>query len=218
LDRGRLRVLAIFDKPDPLEGPYFEETIYVTPSRLPASAQEAIVACTRRTVEALGLTHGPLHAEFRWNERGAWVLECAPRPIGGLCARTLRFGAARMPLEELLVRHALGLPGTDAERETDAAAVMMIPVPASGILDEVEGLERARGVAHIEAIEITARLRDRVVAWPEGASYLGFIFARAEKPEEAEAAVRAAHAMLHFKLIAELPVEHPATGRLPARG
>ena len=218
LDRGQLRVLAIFDKPDPLEGPYFEETIYVTPSRLPASAQEAIVACTRRTVEALGLTHGPLHAEFRWNERGAWVLECAPRPIGGLCARTLRFGAARMPLEELLVRHALGLPGTDAERESDAAAVMMIPVPASGILDEVEGLERARGVAHIEAIEITARLRDRVVAWPEGASYLGFIFARAEKPEEAEAAVRAAHAMLHFKLIAELPVEHPATGRLPARG
>ena len=218
LDRGQLRVLAIFDKPDPLEGPYFEETIYVTPSRLPASAQEAIVACTRRTVEALGLTHGPLHAEFRWNERGAWVLECAPRPIGGLCARTLRFGAARMPLEELLVRHALGLPGTDAERETDAAAVMMIPVPASGILDEVEGLERARGVAHIEAIEITARLRDRVVAWPEGASYLGFIFARAEKPEEAEAAVRAAHAMLHFKLIGELPVEHPATGRLPARG
>jgi hypothetical protein len=129
----------------------------------------------------------------------------------------LRFGAARMPLEELLVRHALGLLGSDAERESEAAAVMMIPVAASGILEEVEGLERARAVAHIEAIEITARLRDRVVAWPEGASYLGFIFARAEKPEEAEAAVRAAHAKLHFKLSAELPVEHPATGRLPAR-
>jgi biotin carboxylase len=218
LDCGRLRVLAIFDKPDPLEGPYFEETIYVTPSRLPASAQEVIVACARRTAAALGLTHGPLHAEFRWNECGAWALECAPRPIGGLCARTMRFGAARMPLEELLVRHALGLPGSDAERETDAAAVMMIPVPANGILDGVEGLERARRVAQIEAIEITARLRDRVVAWPEGASYVGFIFARAAKPEEAEAAVRAAHAKLHFKLIAELPVEHPATGRLPARG
>jgi hypothetical protein len=122
-----------------------------------------------------------------------------------------------MPLEELLVRHALGLLGSDAERESEAAAVMMIPVAASGILEEVEGLERARAVAHIEAIEITARLRDRVVAWPEGASYLGFIFARAEKPEEAEAAVRAAHAKLHFKLRTELPVEHPATGRLPAR-
>jgi hypothetical protein len=129
----------------------------------------------------------------------------------------LRFGAARMPLEELLVRHALGLPCSDAERESEAAAVMMIPVPASGILEEVEGVERARAVAYIEAIEITARIRDRVVAWPEGASYLGFIFARAEKPEEAEAAVRAAHAKLHFKLSTELPVEHPATGRLPTR-
>jgi biotin carboxylase len=217
LDRGELRVLAIFDKPDPLEGPYFEETIYVTPSRMPAAAQAAISACARSTVAALGLTHGPIHAEFRWNDRGAWVLECAPRPIGGLCAKTLRFGAARMPLEELLVRHALGLPGSDAEREANAAAVMMIPVPASGILDEVQGLDRAREVAHIEAIEITARLRDRVVAWPEGASYLGFIFARAPRAEDAEAAVRAAHAELHFKLSAELLVQHPATRRLPVR-
>jgi biotin carboxylase len=217
LDRGQLRILAIFDKPDPLEGPYFEETIYVTPSRLPAPAQDALAAYARRTAAALGLTHGPIHAEFRWNERGAWVLEFAPRPIGGLCAKTLRFGAARVPLEELLVRHALGLLGSDAERETDAAAVMMIPAPATGILDEVDGLDRARGIAHIDAIEITARICDRVVAWPEGASYLGFIFARAERAEEAEAAVRAAHAELHFNLRAELPVEHPATGRLPIR-
>ncbi|MGB6199653.1 MAG: ATP-grasp domain-containing protein [Candidatus Acidiferrales bacterium] len=217
LDRGHLRILAIFDKPDPLEGPYFEETIYVTPSRLPASAQDELASCARRTVVALGLKHGPIHAEFRWNDRGPWVLECAPRPIGGLCARTLRFGAARMPLEELLVRHALGLPDGDAEREIDAAAVMMIPVPAGGILDEVEGLDRARGVAHIEAIEITARIHDKVVAWPEGASYLGFIFARAARAEDAETAVRAAHAELHFKLRAELPVEHAATGHLPVR-
>jgi biotin carboxylase len=217
IDRGQLRVLAIFDKPDPLEGPYFEETIYVTPSRLPVLAQNALAACARRTVAALELTHGPIHAEFRWNDRGTWVLECAPRPIGGLCAKTLRFGAARLPLEELLVRHALRLPGSDAERERDAAAVMMIPVPATGILDEVEGVDRARGVAHIDAVEITARIRDRVVEWPEGASYLGFIFARAARADEAEAAVRAAHAQLHFKLRAELPVEHPATRRLPIR-
>jgi biotin carboxylase len=217
LDQGRLRILAIFDKPDPLDGPYFEETIYVTPLRLPAPAQDALAACARCTVAALGLTHGPIHAEFRWNDRGAWVLECAPRPIGGLCAKTLRFGEVGMPLEELLVCHALGLPGSDAERERDAAAVMMIPVPATGILDEVEGVDRARGVAHIDAIEITARIHDRVVAWPEGASYLGFIFARASTAAQAEAAVRAAHAELHFKLRAELPVEHPATGRLPIR-
>ena len=217
IDRGRLRILAIFDKPDPLEGPYFEETIYVTPSRLPAAAQDALHTCARRTVNALGLTYGPIHAEFRWNEKGPWVIECAPRPIGGLCARALRFGAQRIGLEELLVRHALGMPGADAERETAASAVMMIPVPATGILDEVEGLDRARAIPRIDAIEITARLHDKVVAWPEGASYLGFIFARAESPADAEAALRAAHAELHIKLIAELPVEHAATHRLPAR-
>ena len=218
IDRGHLRILAIFDKPDPLEGPFFEETIYVTPSRLPAAAQEELSACARRTATALGLSHGPIHAEFRWNDKGPWVIECAPRPIGGLCARALRFGEARIGLEELLVRHALGMPGSDAQRESAASAVMMIPVPASGILDEVEGLDRARAVEHVDAIEITARLHDKVVAWPEGASYLGFIFARAEKPEEAEAALRAAHAELNFKLNPELPVENPATGRLPARG
>jgi biotin carboxylase len=218
IDRGHMRILAIFDKPDPLEGPYFEETIYVTPSRLPAAAQEELSACARRTAAALGLSHGPIHAEFRWNEKAPWVIECSPRPIGGLCARALRFGPARIGLEELLVRHALGMPGSDAEREIAASAVMMIPVPGSGILDEVEGLDRARAVEHVDAIEITARLHDQVVAWPEGASYLGFIFAGAEKPEDAEAALRAAHAKLHFKLSAELPVENPATGRLPARG
>jgi biotin carboxylase len=217
LENGKLRILAIFDKPDPLEGPYFEETIYVTPSRLPADAQEALRECALRTVAALGLTHGPIHAEFRWNDRGPWVLECAPRPIGGFCARTLRFGATLMPLEELLIRHALGLPGSGAEREPGGAAVMMIPVPRSGILDDVEGLAAARAVPNIESVAITARLHDRIVAWPEGSSYLGFIFARAARPEDAEAAVRSAHSKLHFKLSEELPVEHPATGRLPAR-
>jgi hypothetical protein len=103
IDRGHLRILAIFDKPDPLEGPFFEETIYVTPSRLPAAAQEELSACARRTATALGLSHGPIHAEFRWNDKGPWVIECAPRPIGGLCARALRFGEARIGLEELLL-------------------------------------------------------------------------------------------------------------------
>jgi biotin carboxylase len=217
IERDELRVLAIFDKPDPLEGPFFEETIYVTPSRLPLAAQNELSACARRTITALGLTRGPIHAEFRWNEKGPWVIECAPRPIGGLCARALRFGDARMGLEELLVRHALGMPGSDAERESAASGVMMIPVPSTGIFEGVEGLDRARAVANVDAIEITARVRDRVVAWPEGASYLGFIFARGAKPDELEAALRAAHAELSFKLSAELPVEHPATGRLPAR-
>jgi biotin carboxylase len=211
---GELRVLALFDKPDPLEGPYFEETICVTPSRLPQTVQENTFECAGRTVRALGLTEGPLHAEFRVNEAGPWVLEAAPRPIGGLCARVLRFGAEKMALEELLVRHAMRLPRSDENREEVAAGVMMIPVPASGILERVDGVEAAAAVPGIEEIEITARLHDPIAAWPEGSSYLGFIFARATTPAETENALRRAHAKLRFSIVPRLPVAHPVTGQV----
>jgi biotin carboxylase len=217
LDCGRLRVLAIFDKPDPLEGPFFEETIYVTPSRLAPDVQQEIIVCAKRSIEALGLSHGPLHAEFRVNESGPWVLELQPRPIGGLCARTLRFGLERISLEELLVRHALGLEGAEVEREPAAAGVMMIPVPESGVYEGVEGLEEASAAPGVTAIEITARLHDYVAAWPEGSSYLGFIFAREARPERVEAALREAHRKLRFRFVSRLPAEHPASGRIPAR-
>ena len=211
---GRLRVLAIFDKPDPLEGPYFEETIYVTPSRLPVEMQKAIEECAGNAVRALGLTAGPVHAEFRVNESGPWVLEIAPRPIGGLCSRALRFGADRISLGELLLRDALGMPGGDAERENAASGVMMIPVPQSGIFDGVEGVETAERMPGVTEIQITARLHDYVAAWPEGSSYLGFIFARADSAVEVEAALREAHARLQFRFSPRLAVEHPATGKI----
>jgi biotin carboxylase len=214
LDAGRLRILAIFDKPDPLEGPFFEESIYVTPSRLAESEQAALADCAAHTVRALGLVHGPVHAEFRVNDEGPWILEAAPRPIGGLCSRALRFGAEQMFLEELLVRHALGLEGSDQVREEAAAGVMMIPVPRNGIFERVEGVEEAEHAPGIEEIRITARLRDYLAAWPEGSSYLGFIFARGETPGEVEAALRAAHSKLNFVFSPRLPVEHPVTQRV----
>jgi biotin carboxylase len=215
ISEGVLRVLAIFDKPDPLEGPYFEETIYVTPSRLSCEQQEAIAKCARDSARALGLIHGPIHAEFRVNDNEVWPLEIAPRPIGGLCARALRFGPELISLEELLVRHAMEFDGTDLERETIASGVMMIPVPANGILERVEGVEEAREVSGITSIEITARLHDKIISWPEGSSYLGFIFARTEDPEKVERALREAHAKLNFVVSAELPVSNAATGKLP---
>jgi len=215
LEDGSLRTLAIFDKPDPLEGPYFEETIYVTPSRLAPRALAALEDCARQAVAALGLTRGPIHAEFRVNARGPWVLEVQPRPIGGLCARALRFGTEKIPLEELLVRHALGMVTRSLERESAASGVMMIPVPSSGILEGVAGTEEAARVEHIESVEITARLHDYVAAWPEGSSYLGFIFARAPQPADVESALRAAHACLRFDLRPRLPVEHPLSRHTP---
>jgi len=213
LTEGALRTLAIFDKPDPLEGPYFEETIYVTPSRLPAAEQRAIERSFEDAVRALGLTHGPVHAEFRLNERGVWPLEVAARPIGGLCARALRFerpGETEwIGLEELLLRHALALPGSDAPRESVASGVMMIPVPRSGILEKIEGEDEARSVKSIASLEITARLHDFIAAWPEGSSYLGFLFARAAEPAAVDTALRQAHANLRFHLSPRLPVATP---------
>jgi biotin carboxylase len=218
LTRGKLRMLAIFDKPDPLEGPYFEESIYVTPSRLPEEMQERIIECATATARALGLEQGPVHAEFRVNEQGPWVLEAAPRPIGGLCSRALRFGPNRILLEELLVRHALRMQGSDLDREDAASAVMMIPVPASGVLEGIEGVETARATPGIEDVQITARLHDFIAAWPEGSSYLGFIFARGTSPAEVESALRLAQSHLKFEIVPRLPVEHPVTGKLTEAG
>jgi hypothetical protein len=208
-----LRVLAIFDKPDHPEGPYFEESIYVTPSCLPEEQQTSVVRCLEDSVRALGLTHGPLHCEFRLNERGPWVLEIQPRPIGGLCSRVLRFGPQKIFLEELLVRHALRLDGSEWPREECAAGVMMVPVPYSGILENVQGEDPARAVPGVEELYITARLRDTIAAWPEGSSYLGFIFARGDAPEDVVRALKTAHAELRFTIRAPLPVEHPLAGK-----
>jgi biotin carboxylase len=219
LANGDLRVLAIFDKPDPLEGPYFEESIYVTPSRWPASEQKAIESSLLSAIRALGLRHGPVHGEFRLNAEGVWPIEIAPRPIGGLCARALQFvfpgGTGAIGLEELLLRHALEMDGSDAVRESVASGVMMIPVPRSGTLEKVDGEEQARRTLGITSVEITARLHDFIAAWPEGSSYLGFLFARGEIPSEVEDALRQAHAKLRFTLTPRLPVEHPLSHTAP---
>ncbi|HEV8481574.1 MAG TPA: ATP-grasp domain-containing protein [Candidatus Eisenbacteria bacterium] len=197
LTGGQLRTLALFDKPDPLEGPYFEETIYVTPSRFPLPVREAIVEQTAKAAAALGLDHGPIHAEMRINELGVWMLEIAPRSIGGLCSRALRFtdGAT---LESLILRHALGEDITTIEREPSASGVMMIPIPQPGVLRAVEGVERAGRVPGIEDVIISIPNGQRLVPLPEGARYLGFIFARGERPSDVEESLRQAHALLSF--------------------
>ena len=228
LTDGVFNLLAIFDKPDPLEGPHFEETIYVTPSNLTESQQLAIQKCAQASARAIGLTRGPVHAEFRiHHEKGAnevWPLEIAARPIGGLCARALRFienenqtienknatEHASIGLEELLLLHSLDLPVSTWTRERVASGVMMIPVPNSGILESVQGEEAARETLGITELLITGRLHDYIEAWPEGASYLGFLFASAETPGEVEQALRAAHAKLRFTMTPRLPVQHPA--------
>jgi len=203
--QGALRVLAIFDKPDPLDGPFFEETIYVTPSRLAQTAQQQIVACAQVAVGALGLREGPIHAEIRHNDQGAWLIELAARAIGGRCSGALRFesretgsGKRETSLEEIIIRHALGMNLPTIERERQAAGVMMIPVPGAGVLREVRGVDAARAVPLVEEVVITMYPGQTLVPWPEGSRYPGFIFARGETSEAVEAALRAAHARLEF--------------------
>ncbi|HSB07914.1 MAG TPA: ATP-grasp domain-containing protein [Blastocatellia bacterium] len=194
---GEFRMLAIFDKPDPLDGPFFEETIYVTPSRLSSDVQREILKTTQAAIRAMGLTKGPVHAELRVNEHGAWVIEVAARAIGGLCSRALRFGDG-MSLEELIIRHALGEDVESVARESQAAGVMMIPIPRAGVLREVLGVDSARAAPDIEDVIITAHVTQEIQPPPEGASYLGFIFSRAATPDRVEAALREAHARLEF--------------------
>ena len=205
LTDGRLRVLALFDKPDPLDGPFFEETIYVTPSRLSPTVQQEIAGCAAQAAAAVGIRQGPLHAELRVNEQGPWMVELAGRSIGGLCSSILEFGTD-MSLEELILRQALGMDVTDASRRDEAVGVMMIPIPAGGWLRGVEGVEEARAVPLVQDVSISAQVNHRIVPLPEGASYLGFIFAKGPAPAEVEAALRQAHSRLHFKIEPELPI------------
>ncbi len=199
LKDGLLTVLALFDKPDPLDGPFFEETIYVTPSRLEGPEQRRIREVVESGARALKLVEGPVHAEVRHGVSGTWLIEIAARSIGGLCSRVLRFGTG-MSLEELILRSALRLPIPTLERERPAAGVLMIPIPRAGVLEEVGGVDRAQAVPGIVEVTISAHLGQQLVPLPEGSRYLGFVFSRAESPEAAEAALRQAHALLRFRI------------------
>ncbi len=215
LTRGVLRAFAIFDKPDPLDGPFFEETIYVTPSRLPPGNQQEVLDHVQRGVTALGLTDGPVHAECRVGPDGVFMLEIAARPIGGLCSKVLRFGDAAAaegaprqpaPLEEVLLRHATGGDIAGYEREPNAAGVMMIPIPKRGVLKRVEGIDAAAGVPGIEEVRITAKTGQLLERLPEAGSYLGFIFARGPQPSDVVDALKEAHRRLTFAIDPPIPI------------
>jgi hypothetical protein len=215
LTDGRLLTFAIFDKPDPLEGPVFEETIYVTPPTLSAESQVGVEQAVARAATALGLTVGPVHAECRINDVGVFVLEVAARPIGGLCSKALRFrgpAGATASLEEVLLRHATRESVAGYQREERASGVMMIPIPRDGLYKRVGGLEEAREVGWVEEITITAKPDQRIRQLPEGASYLGFIFARAPRSNQVIEALRNAHERLTFDIEPAIPLLKPFPG------
>lgn len=209
LDNGALKVLAVFDKPDPLTGPFFEESYYITPSRLPPAAQKAIALRVTEACRAYGLCQGPVHAEVRLAKDEVWVVEMAARTIGGDCARLLSFGTGQC-LEDLVLRQALGEP-IETPAPSGAAGVLMIPVPGAGVLRRVEGVMAARRVSGIEDVVIAVREGYELVPLPEGGSYLGFLFALGESPETVEQALRKAHACLNFVLAPVWHIERSGT-------
>ncbi|MCH8144048.1 MAG: ATP-grasp domain-containing protein [Gemmatimonadetes bacterium] len=198
---GGLHILAVFDKPDPLEGPFFEETIYVTPSRADSRVQNSLVDATGRAAAALGLVTGPVHAELRYSDGGPWLIELAARPIGGKCSRVLRFGKeSEYSLEDVIVGHTVGVMHEVPRREEQAAGVMMIPISAPGTLEKVTGVEAAEAEPGVEEVLITAHRGQELVPLPEGSRYLGFIFARADTPELVESSLRRAHEKLEIRV------------------
>jgi biotin carboxylase len=207
---GRLQTFAMFDKPDPLDGPFFEETIYVTPSTLDPATEERVVRQVARAASALGLEYGPVHAECRVSADGIYILEMAARPIGGLCSKVLRFngvpGIAVASLEDVLLRHAVGQDVSRVVREPCAAGVMMIPIPRKGTLKRVHGTGQACAVAGIDEVQITAKVDQLLEPLPEAGSYLGFIFARRSDAGEVVQSLNAAHAHLHFDVAAPIEV------------
>jgi len=208
LTHGTLQVLAIIDKPDPLDGPFFEETIYRMPSTAAVETQARIIDAVRAACRAFGLYHGPIHAECRVEGGGdpcVYILEVAARPIGGLCSRALRFGGG-LSLEDVLLRHAISEDVSMHRREEAASGVMMIPIPKRGVYRRVEGVDAARQVDGIEDVRITAKPDTTLVPLPEGRSYLGFIFARAARPDDVDRALRDAHAHLDFVVDREVAV------------
>jgi len=213
MHHGELHLLAIFDKPDPLDGPFFEETVYLTPPAASDVEQRSIADAIRSAARGIGLHHGPIHAECRVNARGVFVLEVAARPIGGICARSLRFerpgDGSEVSLEEVLLRHCLG-ESPSWRRVGNSSGVMMIPIPRGGIYRRVTGIEAAARVEHVTDIKITAKPDQRLVPLPEGASYLGFIFARGARRDDVDRALRLAHQCLTFHIDAEFPILAPS--------
>ena len=199
LNRGDLTVLALFDKPDPLIGPFFEETIYVTPTRYSDDVQVQIISTVQSACRNLGLTHGPVHAEVRLEKNEVFLIDLAGRSIGGLCARTLSFGSG-LSLEEIILTHAVGDDINQLNRESLAAGVMMIPIPAAGIFQKVSGVDKAEKINGIESVSIIPTSGDEVIPLPDGNEYLGFIFGKGKNPQTVEKSLREAHDQLDFEI------------------
>lgn len=196
MQQGKLIPLALFEKPEPLNGPYFEESYYITPDRHNPTTQQQIWQEVERCCHAYGITHGPIHAEARLTSKGIVLLEMASRTIGGQCAQLLEYTLG-CTLEEVIMRlMCMETPTTTTPEQH--AGVLMIPIPEKGLLKRIEGLTEAQQIKHITSVELFIQPGYEMVPLPQGSSYLGFIFARAKTFKATFEALRLAHSKLRF--------------------
>ena len=205
LSHGKLDMICLFDKPEPLEGPYFEETYYITPSRLNGRMQQQIKETVEKACQAYGLVFGPIHAEVRVDGETIWILEVAARTIGGECARLFEL-VTNFGLEEYILNRATKRK-CQSIKFRQAAGILMIPVPNSGIVRRIEGVTQAQEVKHILDVKLDIRAGSKLTPWPEGDKYPGFIFAKAKTPELVEKALRKSHSCLNIVTMPEFPTK-----------
>jgi len=203
LRHGQLDILAVMDKPDPLDGPFFEESIYLTPSRHHPEILEEVRDVVATAVEALGLIEGPIHAELRIDGPFVRLIEIAARSIGGLCGRALRFGLLGSSLETVLLRAAVGMRSPHPHRTDRAGGVLMLPIARTGVFGGIEGTEQALAVEGITDLEVSVPVGETIEALPEGHRYLGFLFARGDEPAAVEDALRGGLAALTIRIDAD---------------
>jgi biotin carboxylase len=189
---GALRVFAVYDKPEPLDGPFFEETVYTVPSELDEGRLSQVSATVQDATRALGLTNGSVHAELRLGGARPYVIDLASRSIGGRCSKVLHFRSGRS-LEEIVLLAALGDDLGELELESGARGVMMMPIPRAGTVRSVAGQREVLSRPGIDGVELSVPLGGPVVPLPEGDRYLGFIFAHGQDTRAVTAELRAAY-------------------------
>ncbi len=174
---SELKKIVIFDKPVEYKHPYFEESIYITPSELSSEAEKRVVSIVDKACKKIGLEDGPVHVEFKINENQIFIIEINPRMIGGLCSRCLSFGLFKVSLEEIILHAFMNNELKNIELLNNYVGVLMIPTPKSGKFISINK-EELENIPNISNVEITVPEGSDLLEPPYGDKYLGFAFSQ----------------------------------------
>jgi hypothetical protein len=176
---SKLSKFVVFEKPLAFVEPYFEESIYITPSNLSNEIIESVHKRLQKACQKLGLTNGPIHAEFKISNNEVFLIEINPRMIGGLCSRCLSFGLFKQSLEELILLSFSTGKFKKVELLSNYVGVLMLPVPKSGKFISINHNEIMK-IENVSSVDITVSKNTLLQMPPNGERYLGFVFSQGE--------------------------------------